>query len=94
MKDNFIFTQANPQQVGHYYDNALEVEGVPAKIPDNVDMSNAILKVAAYQTAEDLMRYDKKNTNVNEFHMGIMGEFALDDLQKVKESINKLLFGS
>ncbi len=81
----------SPQQIPLYFEPGLAIEGVKAIIPKEADVGNGILKIPAYTTAEDLMRFDLPSTNVNEYYMGIMGEFPLDNLDLTQKSLYKLM---
>ena len=84
MSKIFLVSIANMQQIHTYFTSALEVEGVRALVPADRDQGDGILSVPAYEFAEDMMRFDQDNANVNEWHLGTMGEFPLDDLNLLK----------
>lgn len=81
----------NPLQAHLYFTTALAVEGVRAAIPPERNAGNGILKLPVYEFAEDMMRFDGDSVNVNEWHLGTMGEFPLDDLAAVQKSLANLL---
>lgn len=87
----FVAKIVNPLQVHVYFTSALEVEGVRAIVPAEKNAGHGILKIPAYEYAEDMMRFDQNGVNVNEWHLGTMGEFPLDDLSLLKNSLDALV---
>lgn len=86
----FVTRISNPMQIHLYFTSALEVEGIRAEPPTGT-VQDGLVKLPTYTTAEDLMRFDIDNANVNEWYLGTMGEFPLDDLEQIKNSLAKLL---
>lgn len=91
IKDCFLVPMTNPRQLSDFFDFALEVEGVKAEIPvEQTTGVRGVYTLPAYEFAGDLMRNDKPNTFVNEWYLGTMGEFAMDDLGKLDASLRNL----
>lgn len=87
----FVSLTRNPYLLNLYFSSALDVTGVPAKRPESqAQCGPELVKFEAYQSANEIMQFNRQCSNVNEAHLGTMG-YPLDDSKTILATLKKMI---